>query len=187
MKIFKYLFVVMIATVCSAAFTACSSDDDEEETTTEKVSEFKYSFALNEDILSVADVTINYIDTDGNEKSESVSSTSWSKTFTADKFDVSAGVAISMKLKNGAELSKESYRIEYAFSYSAKSMENGKVIDQKGNSISQGMTVKADNVQALLERKSGCTALMIDAAGKISKTTLSWQNNGVNDELELIP
>lgn len=168
--------MAIIAALCSTAFTACNSDDDEE-TTTAKVSEFQYSFNLNEDILSVADVTIKYIGTDGEEKSEALTSTSWSKTFTADKFNVSAGIALSMKLKSGIELTKESYDLKYTYTFSATSKENGSEVQNVGASLNKGLTVEADRVEAALKFINMKKALKTDNQGLISNATLSWQDN----------
>lgn len=185
MKTIKYLFLAMVAIVSSAAFVACGSDDDEETKVETKKSSFYYAFSFSDDILSVADVTISYIGTDGVEKSETVTSTSWSKTFTENKYDVSAGVSLSMKLKNGVELTSDKYRIQYMFTYAVKSTKGDTTVGFEGNTFSQGSSVRPENVETMLQRKSGTTAFKIDSDGKVSATTLSWQSNSVEDGQEL--
>lgn len=179
--------MALAAILCVSTFVACGGDDNNEETTDTKTSSFNYSFSFNDELLSIADVKISYIDTNGEEKSEYVSSTSWEKTFTANKFDVSAGVAISMSLKNGVELTKESYKIKFAYSYLITSTKNGKTVANNPFSISKDSAIGASDVESILKRRSGSTAFKIDADGQIEKTTLSWSDNGIKGDLELIP
>lgn len=185
MKKIKYLFMVVIATLCSAMFTACGGDDNDEAKGSN--ASFYYSFSLSEDVLSIADVKINYIGTDGEEKSETISSTSWEKTFTANNFNVSAGVAISMTLKNNVTLPKESYKIGYTFSYLVQSTKDGTNVGRKVQSVIREKSVSADDVSSTLRKISGSSAFKIDSEGNVSKTSLSWQDNGVYNDLELIP
>lgn len=176
MKKFKILMMVVIAIILQTTMMACGSDDNDEKEA-QKAVFFKYSFDFTEDVLSVADVSNGYIGTDGVEKWETVTSTSWSKTFTADKYDVSAGVAVTMKLKNSVVLTKEKYKIGYAYSYTVKSTNDGKYVDGISGSPSRMDNVPAEKVESQLELRNGVLAFHIDAIGKVSTTELSWQNN----------
>lgn len=164
----------MFSIACSATFMACSSSDDDEQTV--KNATFVYSFSINEEILSIADVTIRYIGTDGIEQKETLASTTWTKKITADKFNVSSGVYITMKLKSGAELTNESYKVSTAFNYWAKTTENGETVDDCtsiGSSID--ITVKADKLGEYLQKKTFTDCLKVNDSGKVETTTLSWQ------------
>lgn len=177
MKKLKYLFLAMFSIVCSATFMACSSsDDDGQESPTVKKATFVYSFSINEEILSVADITIRYIGTDGIEQKETLASTTWTKTITADKFNVSSGVYITMKLKSDAELTNETYNVSSAFNYSAKATENGETVDgYTSTGSSTSITVKADKLGEYLQKKTFTGSLKVNDSGKVETTTLSWQ------------
>lgn len=187
MKKFKYLLMAIIAVTFSFSFSACGDDNnDEPQTDPVRTSKIAYSLTVTDDVFSAADITINYIGMDGVEHSEAMTNKTWSKTFSQNKFGVSAGVSVSMKLKDGVELTKETYRVGYSFSFTAESTENGKVIASQGSPRSSEMTISAANVEEYLKRKSFRAALKIDAEGKISDTELPWQNNGNFEDLPLI-
>lgn len=180
--------MAVVAILCVSSFVACGDDDNSgEQSTGAKVSSFYYSFAISDDVLSIADVKVSYIGTDGEEKSEYMTTTSWEKTFTANKFDVSAGVAISMTLKDGVELTKTSYTIGLTCTYAIKSTLDGKTVDGTANAIKRSTPATPSTAAEILKKRSGSCAFKIDADGQASSTSLSWQDNGVNDDLELIP
>lgn len=181
MKTLKYLFLAIMAMVGTMTFTACGDDDDDNTTTTTNKSEFKFSFTLTDDVLEVADVKVAYIGTDGVEKTETLTSTTWSKTFTADKFDVSAGVLVLLNYKDGQTLSKEKYTLSGSPSYYATSYVNGKLTSTIPYKEGQESVTKAD--QAVIETALNAIervlnqAFKIDASGNVSKTTLNWSAN----------
>lgn len=189
MKVIKYLIVEIFAVVSTAAIVACSDDSDSNdngsETGSTRSSEFYYSVALNDEILSIADVTINYIGTDGVEKSEKVDSALWSKTFTADKFDVSVGVAVSMALRSGVALSNDSYLLKYIISTMVKSTKDGAIKEIKSGSIDQGGEVDAANVEQALKNADCCISMKVDENGGVDKTELSWKANGTEENTNI--
>lgn len=176
MKKLILLTMAVIAIILQTTMVACSSDDNNEQGE-QKASLFKYSFEFTDDVLTVADVTIGYIGADGVEESETVNTTSWSKTFTADKFGVSAGVTVTLQLKSGVKLTNDKYQIGYTYSYTVKSTKDGKTVDGINGSPSRIDNVPANKVESQLKLRSGVSAYSIDADGKISTTELSWQNN----------
>lgn len=178
MKKLKYLLISFVAIISAAAFISCSSDDEEKETEVKERSQFQYTFTINSDILEIADVTINYIDTDNEEHSEAMTSTTWTKTLTADKFDVAAGAVITIKKKSDIELSKESYDLDYSIGCNISSTKNEGIVDYKQLSTTLGLSgVSKDNVELLLNDLNSGMAFKIDSEGQISSTSLSWQDN----------
>lgn len=171
--------MLIVAIFSATALISCSSSDDEEKTTDEKLaSQFQYTLTFSADILDIADVTVYYIDTDNNEKSETITSTTWTKTFSADKFNVSSGVIAAVKLKEGVTLDKESYDIEYSIGYNITSTKNGGIVDFKKSSTSAGMSnVAKDDVAMTMDGLNLEASFKVDDEGQVDFTTLSWQNN----------
>lgn len=187
MKKLKYLLMSFIAVFCAATLVSCSSDDEDKKAEVKEASQFQYTLTFSDDILEIADVTVYYIDTDNNEKSETVTSTTWAKTMSADKFDVSTGVLAVLKMKEGVTLTKESYDIKYSIGYNISSTKDGGVVDFKKSSTSIGMSgVSRDKVSMILENLSLETSFKVDAQGKVDFTTLSWQNNFLSISMSYI-
>lgn len=174
MKNLKYLLMAMFAMVIAMSFTACGDDDDDQGQETAKKSEFSYSFTFSEDVLTLANVTAYYIDATGAESSEAITSTTWQKTFTASKFDVSTGVKITVVAKDGVTLSKEKYDLKMVPSILVSTSNGGHYLSNAGSVNSTG--TQAEYVLSMLSKLEGTYAYKVDANGEISETTLSWKN-----------
>lgn len=181
MKNFKYLLMAVLAVFMSMTLTSCGNDDDPaEEEKKEDVYEalFKYSLKVPDDMLTVADITIYYIGTDGVEHQESMTTNEWNKVFTAESFDVSAGVYFTVKEKASYE-QKDSYQVGLNYSRNITSSKNGFVVKSVISSIEGILTISADKISDYL--KSGAAneeiSYHVDKSGNISSTELSWSNN----------
>lgn len=177
MKKLKYLMMAFVTIMLSASFSSCGgSDDGEKENPDTQESSFTYSLTVNEDLLSLADVTIYYIDTEGVEKSEKLSTTTWSKTFTANKFNVSAGMTVVPVMKTGISSTKDSYNLKCMYSYTVDTKTNGTITGHNSSSMSTGMSaVKWDGISSTISSLVHTIAMKVDANGEVSTTTLSWK------------
>lgn len=182
MKQFKYFLFAFVAMFIAMSFASCGDDseDNEDSATDVKTSKFYYAFSVSDDLLSLANVTINYIDTDGQEYSEQMTTTTWSKTLTANKLDVSTGVQMIVEMKEDVQLTKEKYDICRNFSYQVTPVVNGKEVDGAVQSVNfDHKGVVADKVEELIDRLSATRAYYIDAKGNVTTTTLSWKSNSM--------
>lgn len=178
MKNFKYVLMAVLAVFTSMTLTSCGNDDDPVEEKTEDVYEalFKYSLKVPDDMLTVADITIYYIGTDGVEHQESMTTNEWNKEFTAEAFDVSAGVYFTVKEKTSYE-QKSSYQVGLTYSHSITSSKNGFVVKSTSSGIESSLTVSADKVSDYLKIANEEISYHVDKSGNISSTKLSWSNN----------
>ncbi len=118
--------MLALVTVLLAGFSSCSkSDDDNTKTTTTPETPatpetptkeltgctFTLEVEASEDELAIGDVTIEYLDENGKTQSESIKEKKWSKTLTYTAFPAKVAYTLKHKLKEGVELSKESYNL----------------------------------------------------------------------------
>jgi uncharacterized protein involved in outer membrane biogenesis len=138
---------MLLACVLSLGFTSCGGDDDDDSGSSSKtvksvVASMSYTFSA--DLLSVADITVTYLDASGTAKTETVSSATWSKTITYTSFPATAGAKITVK-RNSTALAKEKYDLTCSPTVSLTVYDSdGKVNDYK----SYGSTVSYKGVQA---------------------------------------
>lgn len=112
----KHLWTKISAAACAllavAAVSCDSSDDAGKETFFERM-EINYVYAVSQDLLSVADIQITYTDPEqnGQEKTETMTESTWSKKFQTKTFPTSLAVKVTAALKEGINLDKTSYTL----------------------------------------------------------------------------
>ncbi len=116
--------MLVLVTVLLAGFASCSKSDDDntkttpkEDTSTKEDTQTKEmtgcTFTINveasEDELAIGNVTIEYLDENGKIQTDSIKEKKWSKTLTYNTFPAKVAYTLKHKLKEGIELSKDSY------------------------------------------------------------------------------
>lgn len=87
-KTFKFMMMALAAIVVSASLAACSSNDDNQpggggdtpDTPTGPDNYLQIDVTVNDDLLSVADITVEYTAEDGTTKTAPVTNTKFEKT-----------------------------------------------------------------------------------------------------------
>ena len=185
MKYSKLISLFMAA----LTFMSCGGSDDGDEPTPEVLkatsAKAEYVVNLSQQLLDAATVTIYYIDANGQQAQETVTSATWTKTVSFAALPTNAGFSVQPRLKG--EPTQEEYTIE------ADGKMTVTVLDQKGAPLSSGtgtglytgskLEVKGqlgpDFLGQYLTRISGRLqdAKAIAADGSFSETTINWGGN----------
>lgn len=145
----KYLFMTVMLIAAAMSFTSCG-DDEPKETVTVTA---KYNMTFSQDLLKACNVIITYKAENGRNVIEPVTSTSWSKTVTSNKFPAEFGVMYQFSTKSDAELTQEQYDLNCDLNFSFNT--------SKGASYTKNVTiigasgVKKDKVVSTLKKYSG--------------------------------
>lgn len=175
--------------VAALTFMSCGGSDDGDEPTPEVLkatsATAEYVVNLSQELLDAATVTIYYIDANGQQAQETVTTTTWTKTVSFAALPTQAGFSVQPALKGAA--SQESYTIE------ADGKMTVTLLDQKGATfgnpyMGSKLEVKGqlgpDYIGQYLTRISGRLneAKAIAANGTISDTTITWGGNAGDDD-----
>lgn len=105
------LAAILCCGLTAGALIACSDDKDENEAL--DTMEAMCHVMVSEDVLTVADVTVHYLDAKGQEVTEWMTTTEWKKQWTTTTLPARLGVWAKMTPKSlgGAEM-KDSYQLK---------------------------------------------------------------------------
>lgn len=185
MKNLKIMSMLLGGLLALGSITACSSNDDEPEIMKPTGAKVEYVVNLSQDLLNAATVTIYYINANGQQAQETVTSSPWTKTVNFTSLPAQAGFSVQPRLK--AEPLQEEYTIE------ADGKMNVTVLDQKGSTIGNPfvgskLEVKGqlgpDYLGQYLTRIGSRLqeAKAIAADGTFSDTTINWGGNADSDD-----
>ena len=183
--------------LAALAFGACGSDDNEEPTPTPETmkatsAQAEYVVNLSQDLVDAANVTIFYIDGNGQQAQENATSTTWTKTVSFAALPAQAGFGVLPRLKAGiTNPLEQSSQEEYAIEADGKMTVT--VLDQKGGTFGNPFVGSKIEVKSLLgpdylgqylTRISGRLkeAKAIAADGTLNDTTISWGGNAEDDD-----
>lgn len=167
----------LVGTACllgsSALLTSCSSDDnpgngqEDEKATRASVT---YTLTFDQKTLDFADVNITYSDGNGNEATEKVDKTEWTKTVTSSSLPATFNLKTTMTFKGQPDASKTYDIIGSAkYTYSTMTASNKKLTERASSSRSiASKGVKSDNIVAALERVASgqyCYNFIVKADG----------------------
>ena len=180
----KKFFMLAVAAL---ALVACGDDDEPENPTPEpnKATEFvsTLSMTVSQDLIDVANVTVYYIGSDGQVKSESMGSTEWTKTIT-QKLPCKYGFAFACAKKPGVTIDESK-----TYTFSEILGRSFKVLDQNGKEISisgsnKGLSFKeevmGEDVETYISGLSFSYEFAVDENGTQSATTIDWGFNAGN-------
>ena len=103
----KYLFIAALMIAAAFSLTSCGGDDDEPKVKTEATA--TYFMTFSQDLLDAATVFITYKADNGRPGKEAITSTTWTKRVTSNKFPAEFGVYYEFYSKADADLFKEKY------------------------------------------------------------------------------
>lgn len=133
------------------SMASCNSDAPER---TDHHVVYSIELTVNDDLLSVADISVSYV-LGGEEKTEAVTTSPWTKTITYSEFPCIGGIIVKRSFKNGATLDKDKY--DFIFTYQT----DKNIVDAKGNIVSKDSNsrgsvhsegVDKENVKAYINR-----------------------------------
>ena len=170
----KFFYMSVLVLMAALTMTSCGSDDDKKgdepsEPTSKSIS-YEASVTFSQDMINICDVTMTYKDSDGKSVTETVTSTTWSKKVNVKKLPAVVGAKCDFKLKNGVQLTKESYDLVAELNHFV--MINGakKGYDQPYFFVG-GKGIKADKIAEYVPRKTGSAyCYTISADGKVTAT-----------------
>lgn len=125
-KLFSLLMALFCVLTVSVTFAACGDDDDDPNKPAEggdqtiKKINFTYEIDLCQKFFDIADVTVTYLDNNGNEQTETITSTTWTKTVSRTNAPASFNAKLSFTLKDGVDTSvKYDFTGYVGYSYDA--------------------------------------------------------------------
>lgn len=178
----KKFFMLAVAAL---ALVACGGDDESDNSTPEpsKATEFvsTLSMTASQDLLDVANVTVYYIGSDGQVKSEPMGSTEWTKTIT-QKLPCKYGFAFACSKKQGVTIDEsKTYTFNEVLSRSFKVLDqNGKVISGSNKELKFKDEVIGEGVETFISALSFSYEFAVDESGNQSVTTIDWGFNAGN-------
>ncbi|MCR4920615.1 MAG: hypothetical protein K5945_02765 [Bacteroidaceae bacterium] len=179
MKNLKIMSLLLGGLLAFGSLTSCG-DDDEPEVMKATSAKAEYVVNLSQDLLDAANVIIYYMDSNGEQAQETVTTTTWTKSVSFAKLPAQAGFSVQPTLKG--EPTQEEYTIE------ATGQMTLTLLDQKGKTfgepfVSQLLQIKGqlgpDYLEKYLTRISTrvSEAKEIAADGTFADTTISWGGN----------
>ena len=189
MKNLKIMSMLLGGLLALGSLASCGGSDDGDEPTPEVLkatsATAEYVVNLSQELLDAATVTIYYIDANGQQAQETVTSATWTKTVSFAVLPTNAGFSVQPRLKG--EPTKDEYTIE------ADGKMTVTVLDQKGGTlgtpyVGSKLEVKGqlgpDFLGQYLTRISGrlLEAKAIAADGTITDTTITWGGNAGDDD-----
>ena len=183
MRNLKIMSVLLGGLLALGSLPSCSDDEPEGLKATSAKAEYKVQ--LSQDLLDAASVTIYYIDSNGKQAQETVTSDSWTKTVSFASLPARAGFSVQPALKG--EPSQEKYVIE------ASAQMIVTVLDQHGATLGEPYVGNKKEVKGqlgpdylgqYLTRISTrvLEAKAISADGIISDTTIDWGGNAGDED-----
>ena len=175
----KKFFMLAVAAL---ALVACGGDDESDNSTPEpsKATEFvsTLSMTASQDLLDVANVTVYYIGSDGQVKSEPMGSTQWTKTIT-QKLPCKYGFAFACSKKQGVTIDEsKTYTFNEVLSRSFEIHDqNGKVISGSNHELKFKDEVIGEGVETFISALSFSYEFAVDESGTQSATTIDWGFN----------
>lgn len=172
------LFVLAAIVVCGLTmtlFTQCNKDKPEENNPEVKM---MYMVSVSPDVLTVADIEVNYVDASGAKQKEIMTDTVWKKPFTANTLPLTEG--IWAKLTPKTILAEGTYQlgIQTAASYRATLPDGSQIDEAYGNDYESTVATaqSADEVAAWCA-KSPTVAITLNEAGNAQLTTVDFGGN----------
>lgn len=176
------LFVLAAIVVCGLTmtlFTQCNKDKPEENNPEVKM---MYMVSVSPDVLTVADIEVNYVDASGAKQKEIMTDTVWKKPFTANTLPLTEG--IWAKLTPKTILAEGTYQlgIQTAASYRATLPDGSQIDEAYGNDYESTVaTAQSAEEVAAWCAKSPTVAFIIDKEGVAESTTIDFGGNGQTD------
>ena len=189
MKNLKIMSMLLGGLLALGSLTSCGSDNDEDDPKPEvkkaTSATAEYVVNLSQSLLDAATVTIYYIDSNGQQAQETVTSSPWKKTVSFTKLPTQAGFSVQPRLKG--EPSQDTYIIE------ADGKMTVTVLDQKGDTFGNpyvGSKLEAKGQLGpgfLGQFLSRISSRLLDAKaiaedGTISNTSITWGGNAETDD-----
>lgn len=175
-----YLKNFFMMAVAALALVACGSDDEPDEPEVNKATEFvsTLTMTVSQDLLEVANVTVYYIDSNGQVASEPMGSTEWTKTIT-QKLPCKYGFAFACAMKPGVTIDEDR-----TYTFNEVLTRSTKIIFQKGNAMSASEhslkfkdEVTAEGIEMFVSDLSFSYEFDVDEDGKQTATTIDWGFN----------
>ena len=166
--------------VAALALVACGSDDEPDEPEVNEATEFvsTLTMTVSQDLLDVANVTVYYIGSDGQVKSEPMGSTEWTKTIT-QKLPCKYGFAFACTKKQGVTIDEsKTYTFNEVLTRSFEVHDqNGKVIFGSNKELKFKDEVTAEGIEMFVSNLSFSYEFDVDEDGKQTATTIDWGFN----------
>lgn len=174
-KFFSMLTALLCVLTMSMTFSACGDDDDDPikptpgvtDTNIKKI-DFTYKLELSQTYLDIADITITYLDENGNEQTEAITSTTWTKTVSRNGVPTSFSAEPSFTLKEGVDATqKYDFSSNYGYDYNTLNAKGEVVTSNKNGKTPSTKGVKGKDLAEFLQlaAKNNTIKCSVDAKG----------------------
>lgn len=158
-KLFSLFMTLLCVLMTTVTFAACGDDDDDPKKDNPgavdqniKTVNFTYILELSQTYLDIADVTITYLDNNGNEQTEAITSTSWTKTISRNSVPASFYAKPSFTLKEGVDATqKYNFSTNIGYSYKTLNAKGEIVTGNKHTTPHSTGGVKGENLEKFLQ------------------------------------
>lgn len=154
----KNLFLGLLAITTLTFVTGCSDDDnDGKDIVPEKVvasAAYTINLSYSDDELALFDLTAEYTTPTGEKQTEPVTK-DWTKTVVFETFPATFSCKVTLKLKEGVELTKERYKMGLVKNGTYKvQYKDGSVEVREGQQQASELTIAADKVKEYADRQN---------------------------------
>lgn len=185
MKNLKIMSILLGGLLALGSLTACSGSDDEPDPKVKAPTSVKadYAVTVSQQLLDVATVTVRYIGENGQVVQEQMTSTTWTKSVTIP-LPAKAGLNIQPTLKGNVA--------EGEYTLSAKGQMSYTWLDQNGQQLNAGGTVKTQDMEAVFYAEglgqylnsitTTCNVARSFAKDcSVADTSITWGGNASDD------
>lgn len=169
------LWILAAVLFCGLAVTLFTQCNKENETNTNV--KMMYYVSVSPDVLSIANVEINYLDEKGAKKKEVLTDTAWKKPFTAKSLPLTEGVWAKITPKSSIPEGNYQLSVRTAAAYQAKLANGAEAYDALGSNDNATTAQNAEQVAAWCA-KSPTVAFTIGMDGLAQTTTVDFGGNG---------
>lgn len=178
-KQFKnFLYMAIIAV--TALMTGCSDDDDNNDNnndnnTTVASATYKVTLSCGEEMLALFDITLEWTDPSGETESEKLTEQTITKEFQFNTFPATCSYNIKSTLKDGVELTQESYHLGFSYSEKTYVYSSDKTTISTAFYNNSGIiSIGADNVEQYAKKYADISKT-VTAELNENKTDVNWK------------
>lgn len=173
-KFFSMLTALLCVLTMSMTFSACGDDDDDPikptpgvtDTNIKKI-DFTYKIDLCQKFFDIADVTVTYLDNNGNEQTEAITSTTWTKTVSRTNVPTTFNAKLSFTLKDNVDTSaKYDFTGYVGYSYDALNSQGKSVASNEHGSDIYTKGAKGATIAEFLQSISNTYTIKCNVSAK---------------------
>ena len=173
------LAAIMFCGFAMTVLSACSSDNDNKTNPPqEQTVKMFYVVEVNDDVLKVADVELNYVDQTGAKQKEVMTSKEWIKALDTKTLPLTEGLWAKITPKSAVASGNYQLKVTTVAGYEAQLANGQSVVDGYGSDPEAAPTATQTAAEvAVWCAKSGTVAFTISKEGYAKETSVDFGGN----------